>query len=183
MKRHFGLRNILISAAAFLSMGAAVSMAEQPRSESRLRVDSDHDGLTDTLEQALLEQFRPRFMIAEHDCSAKPAEFRTGVAAPEVQSDNGTIYGQVFPAKSTGGVTVGAEIHYYHLWRKDCGDHGHLLDTEHVATIVGASDTNLPSASWKPLYWYAAAHENTICDVSQIARASTLNAEDHGARV
>jgi hypothetical protein len=29
----------------------------------------------------------------------------------------------------------------------------------------------------------AAAHEDTVCDVSQIARASTLKAEDRGARV
>ena len=33
------------------------------------------------------------------------------------------------------------------------------------------------------MYWYAAAHENTVCDVSQIARASTLGAEEHGATV
>ena len=73
------------------------------------------------------------------------------------------------------------ELHYFHLWRKDCGGHGHALDTEHVAALVLASDTHLASASWKATYWYAAAHVNTACDVSQIARASTLKAADHGA--
>src|SRR5215467_6738015 len=45
------------------------------------------------------------------------------------------------------------------------------------------SACDLSSATWKAVYWYAAAHENTVCDVSQIARASTLHAEDHGARI
>ena len=76
-----------------------------------------------------------------------------------------------------------AEIHYYHLWRRDCGGHGHPLDTEHVAVLVRASSMYLSTATWKAVYWYAAAHENTVCDVSQIARASTLQAEDHGATV
>jgi hypothetical protein len=35
---------------------------------------------------------------------------------------------------------------------------------------------------WIALYWYAAAPENTLCDVSQIARASTLEAV-HGGPV
>ena len=41
----------------------------------------------------------------------------------------------------------------------------------------------LATANWRATYWYAAAHENTVCDVSQIARASTLHAEEHGAKV
>jgi hypothetical protein len=47
-----------------------------------------------------------------------------------------------------------------------------------VAVLVRASGDD-----WKALYWYAAAHEQTVCDVSQIARASTLHAESKGARV
>ena len=43
-----------------------------------------------------------------------------------------------------------------------------------------ASNPDLTSATWKALYWYAAAHENTVCDVSQIAHASTLHAENSG---
>ena len=42
-----------------------------------------------------------------------------------------------------------------------------------------ASDADV---KWKAVYWYAAAHENTVCDVSQIARAKTLHAEEHGRK-
>jgi hypothetical protein len=41
----------------------------------------------------------------------------------------------------------------------------------------------MAAAKWKAVYWFAAAHENTVCDVSQIARASALGAEDGGAKV
>jgi hypothetical protein len=75
------------------------------------------------------------------------------------------------------------ELHYYHLWRLDCGEHSHPLDTEHVAVLVRASQSDTAQATWKAIYWYAAAHEQTVCDVSQIARASTLHAEDKGAKV
>lgn len=135
------------------------------------------------MEQSLLRQFLPAFMIASHDCSALPAEFKTGSAAPQVEAENGTIYGQAFPSKSAGDGSPAVELHYYHLWRKDCGPHGHPLDTEHVAVLVLPSSSDLDSAQWKAIYWYAAAHENTVCDVSQIARASALDAEDHGATV
>jgi hypothetical protein len=52
-----------------------------------------------------------------------------------------------------------------------------------VAVLVNASDSNLDSTKWKATYWYAAAHEKTVCDVSHITRASTLHAEENGARV
>jgi hypothetical protein len=162
-------------------------------------IDSDHDGISDDLEQSLLLQFAPKFLVGAHDCSNIPAEFQPGDSTPLVKSENGTIYGQVFPATDPIDGAPAAEIHYYHLWRIDCGPHGHLLDTEHVAVLVradpahadlvpvskseSASSPDLPSAKWKALYWYAAAHENTVCDVSQIARASTLHAEDAGPSV
>ena len=148
-----------------------------------LAIDSDHDGISDDLEQSLLVQFAPRFLVGSHDCSNIPAEFEPGNATPLVEAENGTIYGQVFPAKDPIGGAPAVEIHYYHLWRVDCGPHGHLLDTEHVSVLVRASTPDLASASWKALYWYAAAHENTVCDVSQIAHASTLHAEDAGPSV
>ncbi len=128
-----------------------------------------------------------------------------------MKSENGTIYGQVFPATDPIDNAPAAEIHYYHLWRIDCGPHGYLLDTEHVSVLIRAdsaraelgqasntapadspqpvsnpepaSNPDLSSATWKALYWYAAAHENTVCDVSQIARASTLHAENSGPSV
>ena len=147
------------------------------------RADSDHDGLSDGLEQDLLLQFLPTFMIASQDCSRLPAEFRAGVEDPEIKAENGTIYGQAFPAKSSTSGSPEVELHYYDLWRKDCGRHGHPLDTEHVAVLIRASSADLGSAHWKALFWYAAAHENTVCDVSQIARASALDAEDDGPTV
>jgi hypothetical protein len=148
-----------------------------------LAIDSDHDGISDNLEQSLLAQFAPKFLVGSHDCSNIPAEFQPGNSTPLVISENGTIYGQVFPGKNPVDGTPVVEIHYYHLWRIDCGPHSHPLDTEHVSVLVRASNSDLDSANWKALYWYAAAHENTVCDVSQIAHASTLHAEDAGPSV
>jgi len=173
----------LCCAILVLSLETGSLVSQQPRTDPQLQDDSDHDGLSDQLEQRILKQFAPKFMTGKSDCSVRPAEFRPGEQIPEVLADNGTIYGQAFPSKNTGDHAMAVELHYYHLWRRDCGEHGHALDTEHVAVLVHPSDTNLTLASWKALYWYAAAHEDTICDVSQIARASTLSAEDHGATV
>jgi hypothetical protein len=174
---------ILVSGTVGLLLAIGSLRAQQPRVEPAFQIDSDHDGLSDALEQELLAKFAPSFMVAEHDCSIRPAAFLPDMQTPVVQVDNGTIYGQVFPAKEASDYSTVVEIHYYHLWRKDCGGHGHPLDTEHAAVLVRASDTHLATATWKALYWYAAAHENTVCDVSQIARAVTLHAEDHGATV
>jgi hypothetical protein len=155
--------------------------AQQP--VQKAAVDSDHDGMSDALEQALLIQFAPRFMVDRHDCAEMPAQFAPNLETPTLKAADGTIYGQVFLAKSSGGDLPTAEIHFYHLWRSDCGPYGHPLDAEHVAVLVSASDRNLDSARWKAIYWFAAAHEKTVCDVSQITRASTLHAEENGARV
>jgi hypothetical protein len=176
-------KKMLYLGTASLILAMAPLAAQQPKNEPQFLTDSDHDGLSDVLEQQLLDQFVPSFMVGEHDCSIRPAEFEPGSQTPKVLADNGTIYGQVFPAKDPAARSTTAEIHYYHLWRKDCGSHGHPLDTEHVAVLVRASDENLATATWKAVYWYAAAHEDTVCDVSQIARAATLNAVDRGATV
>jgi hypothetical protein len=146
-------------------------------------VDSDHDGLSDALEQALLVQFEPIFMVSQGDCSDVPAEFTPESRYPIVQAEDATIYGQVFPKRSGGTTEPVVEIHYYHLWKKDCGRMGHALDTEHVSVLIRARDTLPISTKWEATYWYAAAHEDTVCDASQISRASTLHAEDHGATV
>jgi hypothetical protein len=149
-------------------------------------VDSDGDGLSDALEQTLLNRFAPNFQIALHDCSDTPVEFTPNEVIPQVKAEDRTIrtiYGQVSPARSSTTSHPVAEIHFYHLWQRDCGPHGHPLDTEHVAVLVRASGPDLSSATWTAAYWYAAAHEDTVCDVSQIARASTLKAEDRGAKV
>ncbi len=146
-------------------------------------LDSDHDGLSDAVEQSLLVQFAPAFHVAPNDCSGRPATFTPGLQLPHPATEDGTIYGQVSPAKSSTATDRQVEIHYFHLWRVDCGAHSHPLDTEHVAVLVHATGPDLASAHWKALFWYAAAHENTVCDVSQIARASTLHAVDGGADV
>ncbi len=151
--------------------------------QSQVAIDSDHDGMSDALEQALLLQFAPRFMVDPHDCSGLPAEFKANLQIPAVEVEDGTIYGQVFPAKPTTANLPAAEIHFYHLWRSDCGPHPHSLDVEHVAVLVTATGPDQATAKWKALYWYAAAHEDTVCDVSQITRASTIRAEQSGATV
>jgi len=166
---------------------AVVALTHIGSAQSRVPTkDSDADGLSDVLEQRLLDQFVPEFFIGARDCSGKPAEFSPAVVIPTVESRNGTIYGQAFPRHGEGDSAGGraeVELHFYHLWAQDCGAHGHPLDAEHVAVLVRASDDDLNNADWKALYWYAAAHEQTVCDVSQIARAGTLHAEDKGARV
>ena len=145
--------------------------------------DSDHDGLSDNLEQSLLAQFSPQFYIGQHECAGLPAAFQPDLFRPSPRDEDGTIYGQVFPAKISGATGPMAEIHFYDLWDRDCGAHGHQFDAEHVAVLVEASGSDLSTAKWKAVYWFAAAHENTVCDVSQLARASALGAEGNGAKV
>jgi hypothetical protein len=139
-------------------------------------LDTDGDGLSDALEDALLKQFAPRFMISAHDCSVRPAEFVPLQTKPVIASENGAIYGQAMPRKDQSNQV---ELHFYHLWRQDCGDLGHSLDAEHVSALVARDQ----ESNWRALYWYAAAHEGTLCDSSQITRASTLDAELRGPQV
>jgi hypothetical protein len=145
--------------------------------------DTDHDGLSDAFEAALLQQFAPRFMISSHDCSGEPALFAPGTSSPEISRENGTIYGQAFPRSVSGRQrsSLEIELHYYHLWRTDCGRMGHPLDAEHLSALLRGSGNN--TKDWHAVYWYAAAHEDTVCDASQVTRASTLGAEEHGATV
>lgn len=154
----------------FVSIGSSQSIPTNPAE------DSDHDGLSDVLETALLAQFAPRFMVSGNDCSARPALFTPLQAKPIVEAEDGTIYGQVFPR---AGHADEVEAHYYHLWRTDCGEMGHNLDTEHVSALLVRDETS----SWKAIYWYAAAHEGTVCDAGQITRAAGIDAELHGPQV
>jgi hypothetical protein len=142
--------------------------------------DTDHDGLSDQQEQALLEQFRPTFMISASDCAVRPSSFEPGHVVPTPIAADGTIYGQVFPIIFSGASPVRGsnylEIHYYTLWDRDCGRRPHPLDVEHVSAIVSNPTGSNPQA----LYWYAGAHENTACDISSGARAGAIGAEQHG---
>jgi hypothetical protein len=165
-----GSMRILILVTLLAGMCAAAA-GEDPRKGAAL--DSDHDGLLDSQEQALLQKFAPRFMISRHDCSSQPAEFVANSLKPVMAAENNTIYGQAFPRLKHPDQI---ELHYYDLWRKDCGRRGHDLDAEHVSALLSRDE----AGEWKAIYWYAAAHEDTLCDASQIARASAVNAESHG---
>src|SRR6185312_9034832 len=137
-------------------------------------VDDDHDGMADALEAALLEQFRPSFMISKDECDVLPAEIASGEAVPRVLARNGRIYGQATP-HAEGGV----ELHYFHLWSRDCGRHGHPRDVEHVSALIARQK----DGSWQAQYWYAAAHEQTVCERSMFANAAELRALHKGPAV
>lgn len=130
--------------------------------------------MSDALEAALLEQFRPSFMISKDECDLLPAEMVSGEAPPRVLARNGTIYGQATPHPQ-GGV----ELHYFHLWSRDCGRHGHPGDVEHVSALIAKQK----EGAWQAQYWYAAAHEQTVCERSMYARASELQSVDKGPAV
>src|ERR1019366_9356081 len=90
-----------------------------PAKSAATSIDSDADGLSDALEQRLLEQFAPRFMVGREDCSNLPAEFAPNLRVPTIEAEDGTIYGQAFPAVRTtaglgGGGEPEVELHYYH---------------------------------------------------------------------
>lgn len=158
-----------------LLIAICVSTAAQTIASGTL-LDSDHDGLTDAEEETLLQEFLPRFMISAEDCSTKPAEFTPFLDKPVVKSARGVIYGQAFPRDQRGKEI---ELHYYDLWGKDCGESGHNLDAEHVSVLLARDN----AGAWKARYWYAAAHEDTLCDASQIAHAQMLNAVRQGAEI
>lgn len=149
-------------------------------------LDLDGDTLPDAFEQALLERFLPRFFVSRNECAELPAEFAAHEPEPRALAANGVIYGQAFPV--TAGGESRLELHYFHLWAKDCGRWGHPLDVEHVSALLAAPETDAPAAEtaateWRALYWYAAAHEDTVCDVSHGAHAKALGAERQGAKV
>ena len=142
--------------------------------------DNDRDGLPDDFEQAILEKFRPTWRIGTSDCNVLPAEFVPGDLTPGIKDRNGTIYGQVFARGSTNlGFFI--EAHFYDLWANDCGYfNSHPLDAEHVSALIRTANPSRPLSEWHASQWYAAAHEDTICDSSQIASAAVVNAEDNG---
>src|SRR5262249_39042121 len=106
---------VLSFAALLLIMSPClIAQASPPGSN----VASDQDGLSDVLEDTLLGQFQPYFMIHRGDCSQRPAEFAPFEARPSVRGDNGAIYAQATPHNAKFDEI---ELHYYHLWSKDCG--------------------------------------------------------------
>ncbi len=141
--------------------GVAAMAAEERKSELRL-----------------LEKFRPEFRVAGGDCDVAPAEFVATEKKPKVLARNGAIYASAFPKASPALPGTWMELHYYHLWGRDCGRAGHALDAEHVSALVKEEE-----GDWRAVYWYAAAHEDTPCDASTAARARALGAETRGPRV
>ena len=77
MEYDFGMGRLLCLGAILLSLSGALN---RPTCGFAIlwpagSIDSDQDGLTDDLEQALLTQFRPVFMVSQTDCSSMQAEF------------------------------------------------------------------------------------------------------------
>jgi hypothetical protein len=93
-------RRALLSGTVSLLLAAVPLGAQQPTMVSWFHTDSDHDGLSDALEQQLPAQCAPKFMVGEHDCSVTPAEFEPDIRTPEVRADNGTI-------SCSGAVSIG----------------------------------------------------------------------------
>ena len=141
--------------------------------------DRDRDGVDDALEQMLIEQFRPHFLVSSRECAQVPAEFEAFSVRPRVRAHNAAIYARVSPSTLQGPDGPALEIHYYHLWERDCGQlASHALDVEHVSALL------VPSANgWTARSWYAAAHEGTVCDTSNAARAEAIGAVSSGPRV
>jgi hypothetical protein len=145
-------------------------------------LDSDGDGLSDAQEQALLVRFVPTFQVDPQDCAGAPTEFLPDRPNPIAAPGEGILYGQATPRVLKGIPGPVVELRFFHLWTSDCGRFGHALDAEHVSALI-ALRSGTDGADGRAIYWYAAAHEDTMCDASQIARASTVTAEDAGAAV
>ena len=111
-----------------------------------------------------------------------PASFVPNALAPRVLARDATLYGQAFLIPPTDDRAL-VEVHFFHLWARDCGRRGHDLDVEHVSAIVSAARLEAPASAWTADVWYAAAHEGSVCDASSGARASVIGAEVSGPRV
>lgn len=160
-----------------LLLAACVSWAAPAAAQ-----DLDRDGLADQLEQALLERFRPTFVLSAGECDGQPATMAPWAADPRVIDRDGTIYGHVARRDTQPG-RVEIEIKYFHLWGRDCGRPSHALDIERVSVLVHAPAVDVPLDEWEAAYWYAAAHEGTVCDASSGAAAAALRATRVGPYV
>ena len=146
--------------------------------------DRDGDGVNDELEQALVERFRPQFWVDVNECAERPAEFQPDSVEPRVLAHNGAIYARVSPSTALGPDRAALTLSYYHLWDQDCGPLSpHPLDVEHVSALVVAPSEASSVDDWVALYWYAAAHEDTVCDTSNAARAEAIDAVTGGPSV
>src|SRR5262245_14378229 len=85
---------VLFCAALLFILAPCLIAQESPPATN---ADSDQDGLSDVLEDTLLGQFQPYFMVHGGDCSIRPAEFVPFEPRPSVRAHDGAIYGQAFP--------------------------------------------------------------------------------------
>src|SRR4051812_13255507 len=166
LPRHHTIMHLVRTLVAGVLLVGSLAFAQSP-------ADDDHDGLSDAVESMLLAQFRPTFMVSQDDCDSLPAEIVPGKPDPSVFARDGAIYGQATP-NGAGDV----ELHYFHLWSRDCGRRGHFGDVEHVSALV-----HKLGGTWQARYWYAAAHEDTVCDRSMAVRANDLDAAASGPTV
>lgn len=143
--------------------------------------DLDHDGLPDLFEQALLDRFRPTLVLSADECDVRPARFEPGQRDPQLADRDGTLYGQVTPRQRSADGRLEVELKYFHLWARDCGRPSHALDVEHVSAL--ATGPGLQPEGWEAAFWYAAAHQGTICDASSGAPASAVGAAIAGPTV
>ena len=77
---------ILVTVSFFSVPPATLLRIAAAQAEQKTAVDSDQDGLSDALEQELLVQFAPTFMIGRQDCAGIPAEFAPNVESPTVEA-------------------------------------------------------------------------------------------------
>lgn len=140
--------------------------------------DLDRDSLPDKFEQQLLERFAPRFLVSPTDCAVLPVEFAPGEVKPRTLDAHQTLYGFVTP-HATGEV----EMHYYHLWVRDCGRFSHPIDVEHVSVLLRSPHADHSAKHWYAVAWAAAGHQGTICDTAHGIRAHLLDAAKKGPTV
>ena len=70
---------------AVLGLAMAIPAAAQ---------DVDRDGISDQLEQQLLDRFAPTLLLARGECDSAPASFEPFRSEPLVRAKDGTLYGQ-----------------------------------------------------------------------------------------
>lgn len=165
-----------------VTMATSFGLAQPPR-VAISPLDQDGDGLTDRFENDLLVRFAPSFRTAADDCAVAPVAFVPGSIAPRPTDSYGTIYGQAFPVSLAGRDGAFIELHYYHLWKRDCGRKGHRLDVEHVSALLRSDGPGDAPERWAALYWYAAAHERTSCEGGNGAVAARIHADKSGPEV
>ena len=144
--------------------------------------DLDRDGLSDRLEQALLERFAPTLVLSAGECDGQPATLEpwAAIRASSIAAARSMATSRFAPLRP-GDVEI--EIKYFHLWGRDCGRPSHALDIERVSTLVRAARLDAAPEEWQAAYWYAAAHEGTVCDASSGAAAQAVRATTVGPYV